>query len=211
MISTTDTLEPTHWGLTALERAARGRWFAVVAAVLCALAHVAAASPAGVLWPVVFFTAFVSLVALPVWMVGLVHALGARRLHPCADTRRAVAWWLFPGVALGATIGSIDAGLPVQASARLLESPLAALEEETRDGPANVLVLEDRLIGPFPCKDIRRYPNGIVRFEIRGAGLFEGTRGLVLVPEGEAMPYGLEITGDAVVGEWLPWLERDAR
>jgi|GEM_PF-5369660 len=211
MITTTEALEPTHWGLTAVERAARGRWFAIVAAVLCAIVHLASTTPVGLLWPVLFFAAILALVAVPVWLVGLVHALGARRRRPCADTRRAVTWWLFPAVAIGATWASIDADLPRAAAARLIEAPLAALADEVRDGPRALVVLEDRFIGPYPCAGVRRYPNGTVRLEFEGTGLFEGTRGLVLVPDGEPIPFGLEITGDAIAGGWLPWLERDAR
>lgn len=221
MIRTTRALEPTHWGLTAEERAARGRWFAIVAAVLCGFVHLAWTTPVGLLWPVLFFVAIMALVAVPAWLVGLVHAIGARRRHPCAYARRAVLWWLFPAVAIGATFGAIDADLPRETAARLLERPLAELVDEANAAAGSVeranatsrslVTLDDRFVGPYPCKDVRRYPNGTLRVEFRGTGLFEGRRGLVRVADGGPVPSGLDITGDAVIDGWLPWLEYDGR
>lgn len=212
MITRSEVLEPKHWGLTAGERADRGRRFAVLACVLCAGAHLSTTVPVGTLWPLAIFTAFIALVVAPLWLVGLVHALGARRRHRSADAQRAVAWWLFPAVAIGATAAVVVDGLPRRVAWHLVASDLAELAEQTRTGPRSVVVLDDRFVGPYPCEDLRRYPNGTVRVEFRGAGLLEGARGLVLIPDGEPIPFGLELTpATDPASPWQPWLERDAR
>lgn len=215
MISTGPGLEPEHWGLSASERTDRGRRFAVAAGFVCALAHVAFTTPVGVLWPVVFFATLLALILLPLWIGGLVHAIGARRRHPSAETRRAVLWWLFPALAIGATAAIVIEDFPLRAAESLIADDLerfaADADAAALSSPVALVEIEDRVIGIFPCKRLRRYPNGTLRVEFMGTGLVYGRRGLVRLAPDAAVPFGLEITGPERAGGWLPWLERDGR
>ncbi|QDU85450.1 hypothetical protein Pla163_25800 [Planctomycetes bacterium Pla163] len=215
MISTGPALEPEHWGLTASERTDRGRRFAVAVAVVCALVHVAFTTPVGVLWPVLFFATLLALLALPLWIGGLIHALGARRRHPSTETQRAVLWWLFPAVAIGATAAVVLDDVPLRAAEALVADDLERFAVEAdaaaASSPVALVEVDDRLVGPLPCEKLRRYPNGTLRVEFLGTGLLHGRRGLLRLAPGAAIPHGLEITGPERAGGWLPWLERDGR
>ncbi len=211
MIVAAPELEPRHWGLSAHERRNRGRRFAALSVFVALLFHAAFAVPTGIVWPLLTFTGLMTLVLLPLWAIGFVHAIGhVRRREPGAGgaaARAGLAWWAFPIVAALATWYGIESGLPRTASIGLVASDLDELARDAAAAPATFAVLERSFVGPFPCRDVRRYPTHAVRFEFTGAGALEGARGLVYLPEGVELPVGLTATGAAVHTNWVPWLE----
>jgi len=207
VISTSAELEPRHWGLTSVERRDRGRRVAALFTLLALLFHVAHVVPTGRLWPVVTFAAFLTLLLLPVWLVGFVHAVGALRAHGGGAARAALCWWLFPWVVGLATWGGVESGLAQRASLALVADDLEELLPTHSGSPGTLISIEDRFVGPYPCRDLRRYPSGALRLEFVGAGALDGARGLVHLPEGVPLPVGLEATGAPVLGTWVPWLE----
>lgn len=211
MILAVPELEPRHWGLSAEERRDRGRRFAALSVFVALLFHVAHALPTGRLWPLLTFTSLMTLVLLPLWVIGFVHAIGHVRRHGRGlggrAARAALAWWSFPIVAALATWFGIERGLAQTAAIGLVAADLDELARDAAAAPATFAVLERSFVGPFPCRDVRRYPTHAVRFEFTGAGALEGARGLVYLPDGVALPVGLTVTGAAVHTNWLPWLE----
>jgi hypothetical protein len=204
-------LEPRHWGLSAEERRDRGRRFAALSAFVALLFHTAFTVPTGILWPLLTFTCLMTLVLLPLWVIGFVHAIGhvqRREPGPAGSAARvALVWWSFPLLVGPVTWFAIDSGLPHAASIRILAAHLDELAREAEAAPATFEVLDRMFVGPYPCRDVRRYPTHAVRFEFTGAGALEGARGLVHLPDGVALPVGLTATGPAVHANWVPWLE----
>ncbi|MEZ5980192.1 MAG: hypothetical protein R3F34_18540 [Planctomycetota bacterium] len=211
MIKPATQFEPRHWGLTPAERTARARRASIAGAVLVGLFHAAATTPVGFLWPVAFAAGLCTLGVLPFWAMGFLHTLGMRRRFGGRSADAALAWWLLPWVALGAFVAVQLAGIPQRFGVALVRDALDRLELETREMPEVLTKLPDRLVGPYPCVDLRRYPNGTLRVEFAGTGLLDGPMGLVRVPEGAPFPYGLERLGDAVYERWYPFLDTEPR
>lgn len=211
MIKPADELEPRHWGLTQVERADRARHASLAGAVLVGLFHAAFTTPVGFLWPIAFGAGLCVLGLLPFWGLGFLHTLGMRRRYGGRESDRALLWWLFPWVAVGGLLAVLWADVPRRTGVLLARSELDALARESQTMPNVLTVLEDRFVGPYPCRDLRRYPSGALRVEFAGTGLLTGPRGLVRLPEGVPIPFGLERRGDAVHERWFPYLDLEPK